>query len=496
MDINQNPISIAIVGSGTAGLLSALIFRKAFPLSDITVVSSSAVGIIGVGEGSTEHWKQFMEICKIPLEEMIVETAATHKYGIRFENWTNHTPDYFHSITNIDDINAYGYIATYLKYAEDQKLATDQTATVGLRQDKIRRNHLHQSTNQFHFDTFKLNDYLTGVAFRRHIKFIDGEVKNVDIDGENGNIKSVSTKEGDNICADFWIDASGFKKVLMTSLNNTKWESFSKYLLCDSAIAFPTESDPNGKIRSYTRARAAKNGWVWEIPTQERRGNGYVYSSQFINEDEAIKELELMTGYKIETNRSFNFDAGYLEHQWVNNCVAVGLASSFVEPLEATSIGSTIQQIRSLIPFIASYEPGNKHVQKKYNSVIKKMMRNILTMIRLHYYSDRTDSDFWKAQASMPLNSELEELIDLWSEKPPSRNDVESDSVLLFHLPHLFHVAQGQGVIPPIPSGRALNNLGIRELVDIEVSHIKHGRHNHELVDHAEALRETKEEYQ
>jgi tryptophan halogenase len=483
-------LSIGIVGSGTAGLIAALIMRKAFPFAHIGVISSSKIGIIGVGEGSTEHWRAFMDLCDIPLEEMIVETAATHKYGIRYEGWTTHTPDYFHSVSTVDDIYAFGLHAAYMGYVEQGKLFTNQTSSIGLIRDKISRTNLHKSTNQFHFDTHKLNDYFTSLAFKRAIKFIDAEVENVNINTENGTIESVNTSSGDTVSADFWFDASGFNRVLMKALNADKWISYSDYLLCNSAIPFPTESDPNGRIRAYTRARAASSGWMWEIPTQERRGNGYVFCSDFISEDEAINEAEKLSGYSILNPRLIKFDAGYIEQCWVKNCCAVGLASSFVEPLEATSIGSTIQQVRNIVQYIASYKPGNTASQKHYNKGFSKLMRNILTMIRLHYYSDRQDTPFWQAMSRMPLNDELAELIELWSERPPSRYDFESNSGEMFLSPHLAHVGQGQGIINKDACTVALDRLNLRETVFLAMDEARHSRHSHELIDHAVALQE------
>ena len=441
------PMSFGIVGSGTAGLITALYMRKVFPLSEITVISSSKIGIIGVGEGSTEHWVQFMDICDIPREEMIQATAATHKYGIRFENWSTHTKDYFHSVGEIDDIYAHGLFASYMGFVEQDKLFTTQTSSIGLIKDKIRRQSLHKATNQFHFDTNKLNEYFTSLCFRRGVKFVDASVKSVSTSGINGTIESVTTEFDQVVSADFWFDASGFSRALMKELNADKWTSFSEYLLCDTAIPFPTESDPSGKIRAYTRARAASSGWVWEIPTQERRGNGYVFSSQFISADQAVSELEEMTGYKVENPRVISFDAGYLKDCWVKNCCAVGLSSSFIEPLEASSIGSTIQQVKQLIPYLVSYAPSNSASQKHYNRGFEKMMRNILSMIRLHYYSDRQDSNFWQEMSHMPINEELQMIIDLWAERPPSRYDFETFSGELFLAPHMAHVAQGQGLM-------------------------------------------------
>jgi tryptophan halogenase len=486
----KKPISLGIVGSGTAGLLAAIILRKAFPYSEITVVSSSQIGIIGVGEGSTEHWRQFMDLCDIPLEEMLVATYATHKYGIRYENWTTHTPDYFHSVGQTDDIYAFGLFSTYMAWVEQGKLFTTQTSNVGLVRDKISRAHLHKSTNQFHFDTNKLNEYFMSVAFVRNIKFVDGIVETIQLNSENGTIESVTTKSEDTVAADFWFDASGFSRVLMNKLNADEWVSFDKHLLCDTAIPFPTESDPNGRIRSYTRARAASSGWMWEIPTQERRGNGYVFSSQFISQDEAVHEAETMSGYKIDNPRVISFNAGHLKNVWVKNCCAIGLASSFVEPLEATSIGSTIQQIKQIVPYLASYKPSNTASQKHFNNGFTKVMRNILTMIRLHYYSDRQDTPFWKEMSNMPVNEELQDLIDLWAERPPSRYDFDATSGELFGAPHLAHVGQGQGIIGVEGCTLALDSLAIRREVSKQIDEYRHERHAGELVDHAAALRE------
>lgn len=484
--------SIGIVGSGTAGLISALMMRKAFPRAQITVISSPEIAIIGVGEGSTEHWRTMMDMCDIPVDELLRETKGTHKYGIRYENWTNHTPDYFHSISGSDDIFAWGYYGTYTKYLEEKKLLTTQTSSIGLVRDKISREHLHGATNQFHFDTFKLNEYFVSLAFKRSVRFVEGTVTTVNRHPDNGDILSVRTDRDDVIDADFWIDASGFKRVLIEQLDGgSNWRSFSDTLLCDSAIPFPTESDPNGRIRPYTRARAASSGWMWEIPTQERRGNGYVFASAFISEDEAIAEAQKMSGYKFEHQRTIKFDAGFLRNVMTNNCFAVGLASGFVEPLEATSIGMTIQQMRLIIPTIAAYTSRTGQIlARDVNREFSLMMENTLTMIRLHYYSDRTDTEFWRAMKEMPLTPSLETMIELWSARPPLRNDFDESAYQLFHSPHFAHVAQGQGIIASEPCTDVLDNMVLRESVEREATKMRLARNSRELVDHGDALRE------
>ena len=212
---------ICIVGSGTAGSVAALMYRSAFPSTKITVISSSEIGIIGVGEGSTEHWRMFMRACDLPTAEILVETAGTHKTGIRFINWTNHTPDYFHSVTTVDPMNPFGIYALYCGIHAKDKLLTNSLAVRGIVEGKVVVNNPHETVNQFHFDTFKLNEYLRKKCIQRNIKLVEGIVKTVNLNNENGFISSVSLEDGSVYPADFFIDATGFKRVLMTEMGNT-----------------------------------------------------------------------------------------------------------------------------------------------------------------------------------------------------------------------------------------------------------------------------------
>ena len=491
----KEKISLAIIGSGTAGLISAIMLRKAFPNSQITVISSSDIGIIGVGEGSTEHWKEFMDTCNIPMYDMLSKTGATHKYGIRFENWSKKFPDYFHSVSGDENLFAFGLFPTYSGFVEQEKPLTSQTGSIGLIQDKVRKQKTHNSVNQFHFDTVKLNNYFSEICFNKQIRMIEGEVADVNLDSDFGTIKSVVLKDSTTFEADFWIDATGFKKALISKVSNVEWNSFSEYLCVDSAFAFPSPSDENDKIRSYTRARAMSSGWMWEIPTQDRRGNGYVFSSKFITLEEAVKEASKAVGFEVKPSKVFNFDPGHLKNPWVKNCAAVGLSSSFVEPLEATSIGSTIQQIKLLIPSIANYKKSNTHMQKFYNKQFNMMMDNILSMIRLHYMSDRDDTEFWRYASSRPVNQSLQDYLDLWSERTPSRYDIPSNNGEMFLSAHMIHVAQGQNLLNANDAGLFIDNMGLREQVKKDMSDKRLGRNDHELVDHKQSLMELYEEW-
>jgi tryptophan halogenase len=487
---HPNQLSFCVVGSGTAGLITSIVLRQSFPNAEITNISSSKIGIVGVGEGSTEHWRMFMERCNIGVDELIKNTGATHKYGIRFENWTNKIPDYFHSVSGTEEIDAWGIIGEYLSFIENEKLLTTQTGSIGLVQDKIIKENLHNNTNQYHFDTFLLNDFLMGVCFKRMIRFVDDEVGSLELD-ENGNIEAATLVSGMKLSADIWIDATGFKRELMGRLDNKSWKSFSDELIVDSAIAFPTEPNPNGKIKPYTRAIAASSGWMWEIPTQSRRGNGYVYSSAHLSDEQAIEEARKISGYDFEPARSFRFDPGYYSEQWKGNCICVGLASSFVEPLEATSIGSTIIQAMHIAQYCSSFVPGSTKLVAGYNKKMESMMLNIRDMIRLHYMSDRTDSQFWRDTATAPVSDSLQEIIDLWSEKAPGHMDIPYSSNLMFLTRHFVHVAQGQGLVNNVPSSLAMNRFNIRSIVEKKSDNARTARYSRELVDHKQALMET-----
>lgn len=486
----EAPISFGIAGSGTAGLISALMLKKAFPFSKITVVSSSQIGIIGVGEGSTEHWRDFMNRCDIPLLSLIAESQATHKYGIRFENWSVQNPDYFHSVQGDERIYAWGLFPSYMKMIADDKLLTNHTVNSGLLTDEIIFDFMHHGTNQFHFDTVLLNKFLSKLASRRGVKFIDAKIDNVNLNTEDGRIDSISLDTGSILEADFWIDATGFNRVLSSAIEKNEWVSFKDYLLPDSAIAFPTESDPSGKIKTYTRAVALSSGWVWEIPTQQRRGNGYVYSSNHISDEDAVKEVSKYMGFEVEPAKTFRFDPGYLRNPWNKNCIAMGLSSSFVEPLEATSIGSTIQAMFMLMPYLASYDHSHRASQKSYNKKFDVMMDNILLMIRLHYMSDRQDTPFWVDAKNAKINDSLQELLDLWQETTLHREFIPRNSGQMFQIAHLLHVGQGMGLINNNNIDYAIANLGISKEVDKDVAQFAEERSNKKLIDHAEALNE------
>lgn len=483
---------IVVVGSGTAGLVTALIIKTLFENYDVTVISSGEIGIIGVGEGSTEHWRQFQDIVGINPIDMVKHADITHKYGIRYENWTNHTPDYFHSVGGIG-LSVNTFWGGYAFALENNRLLTNTFSWRGLIENKVIDNgdKTHFGTNQYHFDTFKLNLFLRNVASNKKIRLVEDAIDNVVID-ESGYITAVHGANSDtNYSGDFFVDATGFHRRILSKLTTNDFISYRKYLPCDSAIAFPTESDPSGQIRPYTRARAMKNGWIWEIPTQNRRGNGYVFSSDFCSVDKAISEASEIHGFQVEPAKVIQFKSGYFKETWKNNCVAVGLAASFVEPLEATSISTTIQQARLICSYLPTFDKSRTYGIREYHRVLDSIMENILCMISLHYVSDRTDSEMWREQQKAEKPDLLKHLLELWSIRCPEAHDIPHTGFELFAAAHLWHVAQGQGVLEPEIASMQLDAYNSRKSVSKDISQFSSELLKQKLVDHAEALRKT-----
>ena len=442
---------IIVCGSGTAGLITALTLNHALPHHKVTVVSSSKIGIIGVGEGSTEHWRQFCDSLGMNKGEMVTATKATHKYGIYYENWTKHTPYYFHSVA-LGQKTVYGYSGNYAYALENNMLLTNVTSHRLLDDMVIDRplNEIHNSTNQFHFDTFKLNEYLRNLGAKRGIRFVEGEIVDVVQNSETGWLESIRLDGERNIAGDFFVDATGFHRAIMSRvLPDDEFVNYRKYLPCDSSAVFPTPSQEDGNIHPYTRARAMPSGWMFEIPTQERRGNGYIYSSDFCSDEQAVKEIQEIHGDHIEP-RIIKWKSGHYKTQLFKNVVCTGLSSAFIEPLEATSISTSIIQAKMICSLIPTITPKSKAMIAQYHKRFEALMNNALCMIALHYISDRDDSEMWIAQKSAHIPDSLQELLDLWQERTPHDFDIpifNHGGYELFASPHFWHVAQGQGVL-------------------------------------------------
>ena len=265
-----------------------------------------------------------------------------------------------------------------------------------------------------------------------------------------------------------FIDCTGFKKLLISKLG-AKWVSYKKYLKMNEAIIFPTEDTENYNI--YTTAQAMNYGWLFQIPTYGRQGNGYIFDSNYINADKAQQEAEKLYGKKISISKHIKFDAGALDKVWINNCVAIGLSANFVEPLEATSIGTSIQQAFLLMHFLPVY---NKQNIDFYNKQIQVIMNNIRDFIVLHYKTNKTNTSFWKDVKQLELPDTLKSNLEKWETRLPIREDFLQSNYLLFYESNWIHVLYGLNLIniDNIKTSLLHFNLDQLKQLDQKIEHI------------------------
>ena len=429
--------TITVVGAGTAGLVAALIIKKRFPNINVKIVRSKKIGIIGVGEGSTEHWAQFMRYLDLNFVEVISECDATFKCGIMFKNWG--ADDYMHSLGG-DDINSYNldFPVAFAKYISEKQPKNVMNPLDSWDNVIPASNfNVNQSPfNQYHFNTFKLNSLLEKKCKQRGINVIDDEILEVKVDEQN-NISFLVGEEQEHY-SDFFIDSTGFSRILMKKLG-ANWKSYSDCLKVKAAITFQTPQEENFNI--YTLAQAKNAGWMFRIPVWDRYGNGYIYDSDFISKEQAEEEMVAHFGHSIQIGREFKFDPGALDKVWINNCCAVGLSSSFFEPLEATSIGSTIQQTFLLVNNLINY---NQKIIDDYNRQISSVFDNIRDFVFLHYLGGRSDTEFWKYISTVKIPDTLQSNLEKWEHKLPTQEDFTGTSAYrMFNSMNFIQVLYG-----------------------------------------------------
>lgn len=470
--------SVCILGGGTSGVVTALVLKRWYPTIDITMVESSNVGIVGVGEGSTEHWAQFMRVADIPLKELITETAATFKSGIKFENWNGDGKSYFHALhASYTEVIPSGLPALMVALMAND---AEHLTTSGV----LNSEHyfpLTTTVNQYHFDTYKLNTYLHKKCIERGIKSVDADIIDVELD-EHGFVKSLVGTNQERFAADLFVDCSGFARVISSKLGS-KWVDCGDYLPMNRAFAFPTERQET--IPSHTLSKALSSGWLWRIPTQERFGNGYVYCGDFISDDQAYEEAQKLYDKPIQVGKSFKFRAGYIDKFWIKNCVSVGLSGSFVEPLEATSIGTSIQQAFALGNVLVHWDHSDTKIADKYNTHFEDVAKNIIDFVQLHYISKREDTEFWQQCKNIKLTDFNKEMVPYFKDAIPSRMFFNKPFLLfseqnwlqvmyglkLFNLDKIKDVWSDQDPVLISDSMNMLNNVKQFESMNTPLSH-------------------------
>ena len=379
--------------------------------SSVTIIESKNVGIVGVGESSTEHWGDFCNFVGINQMSAITRANATFKVGVYFDKWTDE--DFMHcvgvgALGEDQLLDKYYHNAAYV-IANSKPNHWMQTPMTW--QNKISTRSLvdkHTSpTPQFQFDTHALNVMLHDACEELGIDIVVDDL--VDLEYKDENIYALRS-EHTKYYADFFIDCSGFRRFLS---QDTPWKSYSEYLPLNSAITFATNEME--EYNKYTKCTARSSGWSWQIPTQTRTGNGYVFCDEFIDPQTAMEEMNLF-----HVDKQFKFDPGRLENAWVNNCFAVGLSQSFVEPLEATSIGSAIQSMFCFLHHFPSYD------RDGCNREINYMFDNIAEYVQAHYLTQREDTPFWRyIKYDLKLLPGLQETLDRWKHRMPLETDIQ-----------------------------------------------------------------------
>jgi tryptophan halogenase len=480
---------ICVVGAGTAGLISAIILKKRLNV-EIDVIYSKNIGIIGVGEGSTEHWREFMEFADIDHYEMVKETDATYKSGIMFNGWSDKS--FLHSVGFPFDIKAGQYHHIY-SYMIGNGIKPISPAVFW--SNEIDRSFLNDSkgfpANQFHFNTNKLNDYLTKKAKQIGIGFIEDDIEDVQI----GNCGDISMLQGKNrkYKYDFYIDCTGFKRLLIDKLG-AKWNSYKKYLKMKQAIVFQTSDEENYNF--WTEARAMDYGWMFRIPVWGRYGNGYIFDSDYITADQAHTELNKVFGRELDIGKHITFDPGALDNVWIKNCCAIGLSANFVEPLEASSIGTSIQQSFLLMHKIQMY---NDDIIKKYNESVSSIMNNIRDFICLHYLTKKSNTDFWLDASKTELPDSLQSNLDLWRNRLPLNEDCRGISdYALFRIPNFIMLMEGLELFNREAIKKEYESLSLhirRNAKEIILEHKMH-ESNVNTIQHKDFLKNIRQSFQ
>ncbi|MBU2883953.1 tryptophan 7-halogenase [Psychrosphaera sp. B3R10] len=439
---------VVIAGGGTSGWIAAAALTKQLgKVLDIVLVESDDIGTIGVGEATIPPMRTFHKFLGIDEQEVMRATQATFKLGISFENWGQIGDKYIHSfgITGKDfylgefhdfwlhglekGIDApFGDYCYELQAAKAGKFATSAKSKINY---------------AYHMDATLYGRFLRKFSEDRGITRIEGKIVDVLKDQTTGGISAITLGSGQAIEGDLFIDCTGFRGLLIEKALHTGYEDWSHWLPCDSAVAVQTAS--TGPAVPYTRSIAHSAGWQWQIPLQHRVGNGLVFCSQYMSDEEAIKQLlDNIDGPPITKPKVIKYRTGRRRKNWNKNCIAMGLSSGFVEPLESTSIHlfmmATIRLMK-LFPFGGITD----EVIDEYNQQAAVELEKIRDFIILHYHvTQRDDSPFWRYCKDMEVPKTLSHRINLFKD---GGRAFQSDGEL-FRVDSWVQVMLGQGIAP------------------------------------------------
>jgi len=426
--MNKQIASIVIVGGGTAGWMTAAAVSKHFQSKNISVklIESSQLGTIGVGEATIPTLRRFYAKLGLSDIEVIRATNATCKLGIEFKDWHSQGRSFIHPFglygQNANNI-AFHHYWLKLRQQGDPTDIADYSLGVNLaKQNKFCLPSPKPSSSleifdwALHFDATAFANLMRNFSLANKVEVIDNKITQVDLNNNDGSIGSLQLENGETVSADLYIDCSGFKGLLIEGALQTGFEDWSEWLVCDRAVAIQSKSTCLPIVRTISQAKTA--GWQWKIPLQHRQGNGHVYCSQYLSEDEATQSLLMdIEGELIGEPRHFSFVPGRRKQAWNKNCIAVGLAAGFLEPLESTSIALIETAIDKIILSFGSLSYGQKEINR-FNEVTQLEYERVRDFIILHYKANqRHGFPLWDYCRQMPVPDKLENKMRLFKNK-------------------------------------------------------------------------------
>jgi tryptophan 7-halogenase len=445
---------IVIVGGGTAGWMAATALAR-FLSEDcqITLVESEEIGIVGVGEATIPPITGFNENIGLSEDDFLEKTKGTYKLAIEFADWREAGHSYFHTFGDVGvQRGIIPFHQHWLRHRAEGgtsnlwEYSLNAQAAMQARFGKTNISFGPKATDliyAYHFDTQLYGRLLRRIAEVNGVRRIEGKVVDVRLNGEDGFIDAIMMENGEQITGDVFIDCTGFRALLIGKALSVGYDDWSNFLPCNRALAVPCES--SGPLLPYTRSTARKAGWQWRIPLQHRTGNGYVYCDSHISEDEAAAQLMAsLDGEPLAEPRLIKFMTGKRQKSWHKNCIALGLASGFMEPLESTSI----HLVQSAVMRLVTYFPGRQFdtsLSEIYNQETDKEWLEIRDFLILHYHlNNRAGEPFWDVCREMPVPEGLMQRLDLFRTGGFIPQRIEQ----LFGVQSWLQVMLGQGLQP------------------------------------------------
>lgn len=446
---------ICILGGGTAGWMTAAALSNKFSGLglEIQLVESDDIGTVGVGEATLPHIRFFNQALGIDERAFMKATEATFKLGIEFCDWGRLGDSYIHPFGDYGEpLDGLDFHQLWLKLVGQggaSRLDDYSYPIIAAERGRFRipgQDASRIGSNfgyAYQLDSSLYAKYLRAYCEHNGVVRTEGRVVDTKLVGESGDVESVTLENGTRISADLFVDCSGFRGVLIEQALKTGYDDWSEWLPCNRAVAVPCEA--RGELLPYTRATARKAGWQWRIPLQHRTGNGHVYCSEFISDDEAAHQLmSTLEGPALAEPRQLYFKTGRRRKLWNRNVVSIGLSGGFLEPLESTSIHLIQEGITALIELFPGTTINPLDVQE-YNDRMALNLERIRDFLLLHYVAtQRDDSEMWRHFRAMELPDSLQEKLRAWL----TRGYVLKYEFGVFLPPSWVAVMLGQNLMP------------------------------------------------